>query len=193
MNNLQENEDIIHDYKWTATKTLYGWQFNGFSLKHGYKLSASAPPSKKLENYVSKLNSSDKVSTGVSVFICHDNKLLMGKRKGAAGEGTWSVPGGWVSKSDMTLFDTAHREVFEETDLKIVNLQIAGTALTRADNIPSVTVFVTANCAYSAPLKTKEPDKLDGEWKWFDLDSLPSPLFEPINDKEFLFSLRNKR
>lgn len=31
---------------------------------------------------------------GIGVFIFKNNKFLMGCRKGAHGEGTWSIPGG---------------------------------------------------------------------------------------------------
>ena len=51
---------------------------------------------------------------GIAVFIFKDGKFLMGRRKGAHGEDTWSVPGGHLEFGEM-IEDGARREVEEET------------------------------------------------------------------------------
>ena len=55
---------------------------------------------------------------GIGIFVFKNHKFIMGCRKGAHGEGTWSVPGGHLEFGE-TIEEGSAREVLEETGLKI--------------------------------------------------------------------------
>jgi 8-oxo-dGTP diphosphatase len=58
---------------------------------------------------------------GVGVFVKKDGKILVGKRKGSHGGGTWALPGGHLEPGES--FETCcKREVLEETGLIIDNI-----------------------------------------------------------------------
>lgn len=58
-----------------------------------------------------------KLCTTDSVLIC-DGKILLVKRGGLPGIGTWALPGGYVNKGERFL-EGATRELFEETQIDI--------------------------------------------------------------------------
>ena len=136
------------------------------------------------------MNTQPKV--GVGVIIVKDSKVLLGQRKNAHGQGSWSFPGGHLEYQE-TIEDCAKREVLEETDLEIKDIRkLAFTNdvfLKEAKHY--VTLFVIAKYA-SGTLKIKEPHKCV-RWDWFNWDQLPSPLFLPIQNllKEHKDSLQN--
>ena len=58
---------------------------------------------------------------GVGVFVNKDGKILVGKRKGSHGAGTWALPGGHLEPGES--FEACcKREVLEETGLTIKNI-----------------------------------------------------------------------
>jgi len=65
---------------------------------------------------------------GVGVIIVKDNKVLLGKRKNAHGEGDWAFPGGHLEMNE-TWEDCVKREVMEETGIEIKNIRFAEVAL----------------------------------------------------------------
>lgn len=129
---------------------------------------------------------------GVGVFVVKDGKFLMGQRRGSHGEGTWSVPGGHLEFGESPE-TTASREVFEETGLKIAN--IAFLAMTndifRQEQKHYVTLWMQSDWESGDPMIT-EPDKFIDQG-WFDLETLPSPLFLPweqlLRDEDAIRSL----
>lgn len=131
---------------------------------------------------------------GIAVLIIKDGRFLMGQRRGSHGEGTWSAPGGWLEYKES--FEAAGaREVKEETDLDIKNIQFAGiTNNIFSDNpIHSVTVWLTAEWVSGEPTIT-EPDKFIDQ-KWVTFDTLPAPLFLPWKEllkSEFIDTIKHK-
>jgi 8-oxo-dGTP diphosphatase len=105
----------------------------------------------------------------------------MGKRKGSHGAGTWSFPGGWMRHGESFL-DTARREAKEETGLEVSRVEVIDAISTvfKDRDVHSVTVVLLVNSWQGFPLP-RESNKLEGNWQWFSLKDLPSPLFEPIN------------
>lgn len=122
-----------------------------------------------------------KPKVGVGVIIIKDGKVLLGKRKGSHGEGSWSFPGGHLEFGE-DVFACARREVMEETGVEITNLRNATFTndIFEKEGKHYVTLFVVAEIL-SGVVEVKEPNKCDG-WEWFSWDALPEPLFVPIQN-----------
>jgi len=118
------------------------------------------------------------VRIGVGVFIFKDGKFLMGKRKNAHGDGHWSIPGGHLEFGE-SFEETAHREVLEETGMKIKNIRFGAVTndLFIEEGKHYVSIWVLSDWDEGKERIT-EPDKLV-EMQWFDFDNLPKPLFLP--------------
>lgn len=116
---------------------------------------------------------------GIGVIIKKDNKILLGKRKNAHGDGTWSFPGGHLEFNE-TWEDCAEREVLEETGIKIKNLRFATATndIFEKEEKHYITIFILADYD-EGEVKVMEPDKCE-EWQWLSWNDLPSPLFIPI-------------
>jgi len=122
-----------------------------------------------------------RVAVGVGVLVVHNGLVLLGKRKGSHGAGTWSAPGGRLEFAEE-LEDCARRELSEETGL-IASVTELGPYTN--DFFPEakehfLTVFVVARGIKGAP-RNLEPDKCEG-WAWFEWDAMPSPLFKPLQN-----------
>jgi 8-oxo-dGTP diphosphatase len=116
---------------------------------------------------------------GVGVIVEESGRILLGKRKGSHGAGTWSPPGGHLEFGE-SVEACALREVLEETNLVIKNLRLGPFAnnVFETEKKHYVTVFVIATPA-SGTLTNREPQKCEG-WAWFPWRSLPEPLFAPL-------------
>jgi 8-oxo-dGTP diphosphatase len=127
-----------------------------------------------------------KPGVGIGIMIVKDDKVLLGKRhedpKRASsllrGEGTWTMPGGKLDFGE-SLEEAAFREVLEETGMKIhkERLKIISVTNDVVEDVHFVTIgFLCQDFAGEA--KVMEPEEIV-EWKWFELDNLPSPMFFP--------------
>lgn len=116
---------------------------------------------------------------GVGVLLLRATQVLLGRRRGAHGAGTWAAPGGHLAFGE-TAEDCARREVFEETGLTLAELRAGPYVGNLFESVGRhyVTLFMLASPAGGEP-RTMEPDKCDG-WSWFDWHDLPSPLFPPL-------------
>jgi len=123
------------------------------------------------------INERPKVGLGVAVL--KDEKVLLGKRKSSHREGTWSFPGGHIEFNE-TFEECASRETLEETGIKIKNIRFATTTndLFKKENKHYITIIMVAEFD-SGEVKIMEPEKCE-EWKWFDWNRLPEPLFLPL-------------
>jgi len=66
-------------------------------------------------------NPEDRPKVGVSIVLVKDDQVLMGKRKGSHGAGTYSFPGGHIEFGEE--FEQAVlKELREETSLSAENL-----------------------------------------------------------------------
>ena len=66
----------------------------------------------------------ERPKVGIGVFVFKDGKILLGKRRNAHGEGSWSLPGGHLEFNEE-LEDCAQREVMEEAGIKIKNIRLS--------------------------------------------------------------------
>lgn len=115
---------------------------------------------------------------GIGCFVFRDGKFLSGCRKGAHGDGTWSVPGGHLEFGE-SFEETASREVFEETGLKIKNIRFGAVTndYFEEENKHYVTIWMLSDWD-SGEAQILEPEKFIDQ-KWVDFKSLPEKLFLP--------------
>ena len=123
----------------------------------------------------------ERPKVGVGVIVIKDGKVLMQKRKGAHGEGTWSFPGGHLEYYE-TLESYAIHEVQEEIGIKIKDIRFATITndIFKLENKHYITIFMIANYLSGIP-EVKELDKTE-KVDWFSWHSLPQPLFIPIQN-----------
>lgn len=122
------------------------------------------------------------VQVGVGVLITRDGKVLLGKRLGSHGAGTWAAPGGHLEFGE-DVETCARRETLEETGLMLEAVVPAPYVSTVMADVQRhyVTCFVAATIAADAAPQTLEPNKCTG-WEWFDWSALPEPLFAPLRN-----------
>jgi 8-oxo-dGTP diphosphatase len=115
---------------------------------------------------------------GVGVFVWKDGKFLMGQRVGKHGEGSWSVPGGWLEYRE-TFEDCAKREIAEETGMEITNVRFMALTnnIFKDEDIHSLTVWLESDWVSGEPT-ILEPDKFVQQ-EWYTFQNLPQPLFMP--------------
>lgn len=116
---------------------------------------------------------------GVCVAVMKNGEVLVGKRKGSHGAGSWGFPGGHLEHGESPEA-CAVREVAEETGLVIRALMAAGFTndfYPDYDDKHYVTLFYFAEIE-SGTLEIKEPNKCE-EWKWVPWNKLAEqqPLF----------------
>ncbi|KAG2187938.1 hypothetical protein INT44_000688, partial [Umbelopsis vinacea] len=119
------------------------------------------------------------------------NRLLIGRRKGSHGAGTYQLPGGHLEFKE-TFEECAIREVYEETGLTLRTAEFATATndVMTAENKHYCTMFMKATVDPEdvKNLRSMEPEKLDGDWAWItwnDLakeDSQYRPLFLPLQN-----------
>lgn len=118
---------------------------------------------------------------GVGVLIKRSDKFLLGKRKGAHGSGSWAPPGGHLDFGEDVI-DCAKREVLEETGLSVLNprfITFTNDIFTK-ENKHYITLWMLCESLSGTP-QLLEPDKCE-KWEWFNLKSLPSPLFITVQN-----------
>lgn len=118
---------------------------------------------------------------GVAVIVTKDHKILLGKRKNSHGEGSWQFPGGHLEYNEE-IEKCAKREVFEETGIKIKNINLGPYTndIFEKERKHYITIFVISEYQ-SGILTLKEPEKCEA-WGWFDWENLPNPQFLPIRN-----------
>ncbi|WP_307248609.1 PfkB family carbohydrate kinase [Catenuloplanes indicus] len=115
---------------------------------------------------------------GVSAVVLRDGGVLLGRRRGTHGNGTWAFPGGKVDAGEEPAV-TVGRELHEETGLRATRVvPIRWTS----DLFPESGLhYVTLHHLVEADgePELREPEKAY-EWRWWaDLERLPEPLFGP--------------
>jgi 8-oxo-dGTP diphosphatase len=118
---------------------------------------------------------------GVGVIIKREGKILLQKRIGAHGSGTWALPGGHLEHGE-TPEQTAIREAQEEVNLIVNNPKVVGITndIMPAEEKHYITIFVEAESAAGTPA-INEPHRIT-ELRWCTLHELPEPLFIPFKN-----------
>jgi mutator protein MutT len=113
--------------------------------------------------------SPERPKIGVGVLVLQNGSVLIGKRHGSHGSGTWGLPGGHLEFGE-TPEECAARELFEETGLKALSIR---------PTKHYVTLFMVVD-QFEGTVETKEPHKCE-KWEWTAWDRLPEPLFAPLS------------
>jgi len=116
---------------------------------------------------------------GIGVIICCGRSVLMGKRKGDVGKGTWAFCGGHLEGGE-TFEECAIREAEEETGIQLERAEFWLVENVLYPDNHCVTVFMLAQLPQDqegqyADAEVMEPDCCEG-WEWFPWDDLPEPL-----------------
>jgi 8-oxo-dGTP diphosphatase len=116
---------------------------------------------------------------GVGVIVLREGLVLLGKRKGSHGAGTWALPGGHLEFGE-SIDDCARRETTEETGLRLKTIQPGPYTndFMASESKHYVTLFVQASAEGGEP-QVLEPEKCEG-WAWFKWSELPENLFLPL-------------
>ena len=133
---------------------------------------------------------------GVGVMILKGRKILLGKRhydpkkadSELHGEGNWTMPGGKVNFGE-TLKEAAIREIDEETGVNVSEKTLLLISVTDdiLENVHFATIGFLCKSFPREP-RVVEPNEIT-EWKWFDLNKLPTPIFFP--SEKILENYRN--
>ena len=108
---------------------------------------------------------------------------LFGVRRESHGAGLWALPGGHVEPGEH-LWQTCEREVKEETNLDVSNIEflmMRDYVYKEIDKSFIVMFFSAVMETKSAELKNMEPNKCEG-WYFFAPDEFPKPCMEPLGE-----------
>jgi 8-oxo-dGTP diphosphatase len=113
---------------------------------------------------------------GVAIIITKNDQVLMMKRKGVHGIGTWSTPGGHLDFGE-TPEQCAAREAKEEVGLDVVDIRFRAVTNDIFDKTGKhyITIWMEGNSISNEPVIAAEDEV--AEIGWFVWDSLPQPLF----------------
>ncbi len=124
-----------------------------------------------------------KVGIGVTVLVLSNKRILLAKRKGSHGAGTWDTPGGHLEPGESIL-DCALRETREETNLELNPNCIIELGFTEDFFITEKKHYIS--CVVSCEVEQdvmpmhNEPLKFETTWSWYSFFDMPSPLFTPV-------------
>jgi 8-oxo-dGTP diphosphatase len=116
---------------------------------------------------------------GVGVLVLRDGAVLLGRRRGAHGAGTWSPPGGHLEFGEEPE-TCARRETLEESGVILAECEFVGITndVFTTERRHYVTLFYRAR-QWSGTPTVREPEKCDA-WQWWPVDGLPDNLFLPL-------------
>lgn len=111
---------------------------------------------------------------GVNVFVLRNKKLLLGKRIGAFGAGSWGLPGGHLGDGEK-METAAARELEEETGFKARSFKFLNLINDLTGKIHYLQVgFLAEGVGNDEPL-VREPHLCE-RWEWFDSNHLPEKI-----------------
>jgi len=115
-------------------------------------------------------------NVGVGIIITHNDQVLLMKRKGLHGQGTWSTPGGHLDFGE-TPEQCAVREAKEEVGLDVVDIRFRAVTNDVFEEAGRhyITIWMEGRTTSNDPMIAAEDEV--AEIGWFAWDSLPDPLF----------------
>ena len=117
---------------------------------------------------------------GTAMIITKDDKVLLMKRKGPHGHGTWSTPGGHLEFGE-TPEQGAVREAKEEVGVDVVDVRFRDVTndLFEAEGKHYITVWMDGKPIGEPGIAAEREVEEIG---WFAWDALPQPLFLPLEN-----------
>ena len=121
-----------------------------------------------------------KPQVGTAIIITKDDKVLLMKRKGPHGQGTWSTPGGHLDFGE-TPEQCAAREAKEEVGVEVVDIRFRAVTndVFESEGKHYLTIWMDGK---SIGEPTIAAEREVAEIGWFAWDSLPQPLFLPLKN-----------
>jgi 8-oxo-dGTP diphosphatase len=122
----------------------------------------------------------EKPQVGTAMILTKENKVLLMKRKGPHGKGTWSTPGGHLDFGE-TLEGCAARETKEEVGVEVVDIRFRAVTndIFEESGKHYVTIWLEGT-PVGEPVIAAETEV--EEIGWFAWDELPQPLFLPLEN-----------
>ena len=116
-----------------------------------------------------------KPQVGIAMILTKDGKVLLMKRKGSHGKGTWSTPGGHLEFGE-TLEECAAREAKEEVGVDVIDVRFRAVTndIFEETGKHYITVWMEGK-SVGEPFIAAEREV--EEIGWFAWNSLPEPLF----------------
>lgn len=123
------------------------------------------------------------VHVGVALILRRQGRILLGRRKGSTGAGTWAFPGGKMDFGE-SVRRTARRELGEEAGLDVEEERFRKLTYTNDvfvnDDKHFITLYLEATLyPGDGEPRVVEPTKCE-TWEFF--SAAPSPLFLPIQN-----------
>ncbi|HEX2994245.1 MAG TPA: NUDIX domain-containing protein [Anaerolineales bacterium] len=121
-----------------------------------------------------------KPQVGTTMIITKDDKVLLIKRKGPHGTGTWSTPGGHLDFGE-TPEQCAVREVKEEVglDVRDIRFRCVTNDVFEATGKHYITIWMDGKSTGEPSIAAEEEV---AEIGWFAWNALPNPLFLPLEN-----------
>ena len=115
---------------------------------------------------------------GIGMIVAKDDKVLLMKRKGPHGKGTWSTPGGHLDFGE-TPEECGAREAKEEVGIEVVDIHFRAITndVFAETGRHYITIWLEGE---SDDEPTIAAEREVEEIGWFAWDSLPQPLFLPM-------------
>lgn len=122
----------------------------------------------------------EKPKVGTALIITRDDTILLMKRKGPHGAGTWSPPGGHLDFGE-TLEGCAAREAKEEVGLEVVDIRFrcVTSDVFEEEGKHYITIWLEGRAAGDPRIVSEQEV---AEIGWFAWDALPEPLFLPLEN-----------
>ncbi len=128
------------------------------------------------------------IGVGAGVVIIKDHKTLLVKRRSSHAHGHYGSLGGHVEYGESPV-EAVKREAQEELGITLKNIQFASCLNMIKYGKHYIDISFVAEIESGIP-RICEPDKVESIG-WYDLDNLPTPLFEPV--KIVLEALKTKK
>jgi 8-oxo-dGTP diphosphatase len=121
-----------------------------------------------------------KPQVGTAMIITNGDKVLLMKRKGPHGHGTWSTPGGHLDFGE-TLEGCAAREAREEVGVDVfdVRFRCVTNDVFEEEGKHYITIWLEGKPVGEPTIAAEQEVEEVG---WFPWDHLPQPLFLPLEN-----------
>ena len=118
---------------------------------------------------------------GVGVIVIKDGRVLLIKREGSHGRGTWSTPGGHLEYGESPE-ECAVRETKEETGVDITGVRALGYTNDVFEESEQHYITLWMAGEYKSGKATVAAPYEASEVGWYARDALPEPLFLPLRN-----------